>query len=321
MKKIVLTLLAIWLCAACTDAEVQDVGEKTGGDADSDGDTDADSDGDTDADSDSDTDPDSDGDTDADSDSDTDADSDSDTDADSDGDTDADSDGDTDADSDSDTDTDVDTDTDTDADTDISNPGEQCYPIGECLGDAICAQSFTGEITSYCYLDCLLDQSICDSSGYPHCTVLGGDAICLKETTLSGDFTCKVDEFQTSNYVALQVGDQDANALSECTAAYNSTTEQWVMQFSAFVGDYQRDAVLFVDSADYAVGEVDATGQVQDGLYESSVLIEDWLLGIFLDGSGSITFSEVSTTAGETVSGSLDYVGRAYTAEFDPDAK
>jgi hypothetical protein len=307
MYRCLCLLLLILAAPACDkvlgldDLSFEDDDDNDGADADADGDGDTDSDGDTDTDADADTD------------------GDSDADADTDSDTDADSDADTDADADADTDADADADADADGDTDVSNPGAQCHPTGQCTGEAICAQAFPDEIASFCYLDCLMDQTVCDSSGYPHCTALGDNAICLKPVTLnSASFTCLVDSFQTGNVIGLQVGDQPANALGACTVVYQSANSRYLMQIAGFVGDYQRDVMLYWPAADHAVGTITtATGEVQDNIYPPDPE-ESWLLGLFQTGQGTITLTQAGTATGSTVAGSLSFTGRAYTAEFAP---
>jgi hypothetical protein len=218
---------------------------------------------------------------------------------------------------DADVDTDSDADTDSDTDTESSNPGEQCYPSGQCTGEAICAKAFVEEITSYCYLDCEGDETLCDDSGYPYCVDLGDDTLCLKDVALSADsFTCEVGGFHSGNSVPLRIGDEAPVDLTHCNVGYQSSTDEYYMQLSALVGVYQRDVILFWPAASHVVGTITtATGTAQDVDYSPD---EKWLLGVFQSGQGTVTLTEAGTTTGSIVAGSLDFAGWAYTAELVP---
>jgi len=98
---------------------------------------------------------------------------------------------------------------------------------------------------------------------------------------------------------------------------YIGAQSRYLMQIAGFVGDYQRDVILFWPAASHAVGEIsNASGEVQDNIYQTPE--EMWILGLFNVGQGTITLTQAGTTTGSTVAGSLSFTGRAYTAELEP---
>ncbi|MFO8073943.1 MAG: hypothetical protein R6V85_18935 [Polyangia bacterium] len=222
-------------------------------------------------------------------------------------------DADTDADTDADSDTDSDSDGDADTDTTPANPGEECASEEDCQGGAVCAQLYQDEITSYCYLDCHDGSEICEASQWPECAAMGFDMICLEPASISGSFSCAMDTFQGGNSVSLTVGGQQTTQ-TDC-AASNSNGVYSIQISTLIETEHQLDALFIWDEADHAVGTVEsAYGQVHESWYSSGVVVDTWIRGFFQEEGGTLQLSET----GSTVSGTLNFSGYTYDAQFAP---
>lgn len=224
------------------------------------------------------------------------------------------------------TDTDLITDTATDADVDAvpPNTGDTCSVPGDCVGGTVCGQIFSNQITSYCYLNCAWpNENICGGTSWPECAVVGSWALCLTTATIGGNFTTTVDAnpFVTGNNVSLTIN--GANTMqADCTAFLNSGN--WFVQCTKSTpsggGHIQLDALFYWPQANHTTGVVvGAQGRVYETTYNAGGTVTDnWVRAVFTAGDGTVTLTAAGTTAGSTVSGSLNFTGNAYNAQFAP---
>ncbi len=211
-----------------------------------------------------------------------------------------------------------------DADTATANPGAVCSDDSNCYGGTVCAEVFVDQITSYCHYNCAApNQTICTGTSWPDCSVVGSYAICLDIATIVGNFTAKVDSFQTGNNVNLTIAGT-SNIQQACVAGKNTAQNTWVLQCSRIIQagppKIQLDALFFWPIASHAAGTVSgAEGQVMEATYDASNnLIGNWMRAFFLDTDGTLTLTQAGTTTGSTVAGSLNFTGNAYNAQFAP---
>jgi len=220
-------------------------------------------------------------------------------------------------------DTDIITDTLPDTDTIPANPGTTCTSNADCHGGTVCAEVFMDQLTSYCHYNCAApNETICNGTSWPDCSVVGMYAICLDLASIVGNFTAKVGSFQIGNNVNLTISGT-SNIQQACTAGKNSSN-MWVLQCSRIIQvgppKIQLDALFFWPETSHKVGTVSgAEGQVFEVTYDASnKMIDNWMRAFFLDTDGTLILTQAGTANGTTVAGSLNFTGNAYNAQFAP---
>lgn len=203
-----------------------------------------------------------------------------------------------------------------------SNPGEICSTDKDCRLDAICPNLGGNELESYCYIECEKDPQICAGTDYPLCSNVWNVHLCLAEITLKGSFECKVGTWvkgESKTTLGLASGGEQ-HGLDDCRASKTSDGKNWLIQLSKRIGNRQLDAIIYWAAYRHVVDTpigIEEMGYLYDDTYDpQGNVIEESILGLFLEGSGQVQLTEAGSTAGQTISGTIELSGRAYKAKM-----
>ncbi|MCU0662884.1 MAG: formylglycine-generating enzyme family protein [Myxococcota bacterium] len=207
------------------------------------------------------------------------------------------------------------------------NVGDECNSSQDCRAGAICPVVYGAdeEEISYCYLSCSEEPSLCASTAQPHCVDLYGQSLCLAKITLKGSFHCLIDawsEGKSTTQLTLGDGGQVSDQF-DCYAKYDSKTNEYRLQLTAVLGDFQRDTFLWWAEDLHVVGTgiTEGYGLVLDERFDNQGGVsEKKLRGEFPQGtSGTILLDQAGTQAGGTIRGTIDWSGWAYDAFLTAD--